>query len=216
MAQYTFEDIEILRQKSGISYEEAVNLLEYHNGSLARSLVDLEKNGRLKEHKPVTYGKRNRKHHHNVFQYLYRLRVTATKGDVTIVNLSVLFIIFALLIASWLVIISAIVALFMGYRFAVEQDSKAFSDASLEDMVKSAGNNVKNAAFTVARNLGVKNEQQAETQPGEVPKPAATAEPEKRTETPASGTTRVNVQFSEDGEVRVSEDGDGYHEAEIQ
>ena len=48
MAKYTFEDIEILRQKSGISYEEAVNLLEYHNGSLARALVDLEKNGRLK------------------------------------------------------------------------------------------------------------------------------------------------------------------------
>ena len=43
MAKYTFEDIEILRQKSGISYEEAVNLLEYHNGSLARALVDLEK-----------------------------------------------------------------------------------------------------------------------------------------------------------------------------
>ena len=45
MSKYTFEDIEILRQKSGISYEEAVNLLEYHNGSLARALVDLEKNG---------------------------------------------------------------------------------------------------------------------------------------------------------------------------
>ena len=48
MAKYTIEDIEILRQKSGISYEEAVNLLEYHNGSLARALVDLEKNGLLK------------------------------------------------------------------------------------------------------------------------------------------------------------------------
>ena len=42
MAKYTIEDIEILRQKSGISYEEAVNLLEYHNGSLARALIDLE------------------------------------------------------------------------------------------------------------------------------------------------------------------------------
>ena len=51
MAKYTIEDIEILRQKSGISYEEAVNLLEYHNGSLARALVDLEKNGRLRNEK---------------------------------------------------------------------------------------------------------------------------------------------------------------------
>ena len=48
VARYTIEDIEILRKKSGITYEEAVNLLEYHDGSLARALVDLERNGRLK------------------------------------------------------------------------------------------------------------------------------------------------------------------------
>lgn len=35
VARYTIEDIEILRKKSGITYEEAVNLLEYHDGSLA-------------------------------------------------------------------------------------------------------------------------------------------------------------------------------------
>ena len=56
MAQYTIEDIEILRHKSGISYEEAVNLLEYHNGSLARALVDLEKNGRIRESRGGAYG----------------------------------------------------------------------------------------------------------------------------------------------------------------
>ena len=48
MEPYTIEDIEILRQKSGLSYQEAVALLDYHNGSLARALIDLEKHGKLK------------------------------------------------------------------------------------------------------------------------------------------------------------------------
>ena len=49
MAAYTIEDIELIRRKSGISYQEAVALLDYHNGNVARALVDLERNGRLKE-----------------------------------------------------------------------------------------------------------------------------------------------------------------------
>ena len=31
MASYTIEDIELIRRKSGISYQEAVSLLDYHN-----------------------------------------------------------------------------------------------------------------------------------------------------------------------------------------
>lgn len=49
MASYTIEDIELIRRKSGISYQEAVSLLDYHNGNIARALVDLERNGRIKE-----------------------------------------------------------------------------------------------------------------------------------------------------------------------
>lgn len=45
MASYTIEDIELIRRKSGISYQEAVSLLDYHNGNVARALVDLERNG---------------------------------------------------------------------------------------------------------------------------------------------------------------------------
>ena len=48
MEPYTIEDIELLRKKSGLSYQEAVALLDYHNGSLARAIIDLEKSGRLK------------------------------------------------------------------------------------------------------------------------------------------------------------------------
>ena len=48
MERYTIQDIEFIRRKSGISYQEAVALLDYHNGNVTRALVDLERNGRIK------------------------------------------------------------------------------------------------------------------------------------------------------------------------
>lgn len=208
MAQYTIEDIEILRQKSGISYEEAVNLLEYHNGSLARALVDLEKNGRLKDSKakPYEYSRR----HHGVFRFLFRLRVKVTKGDIAILNLSALFLIFALLAAPWLVVLSAVAALLLGYRFAVERNSLDFAQETLESVVKNAGANVRNTVNTFAHDLGSVPRKDPD------PTPAQPPEPEPRRENPASGTTPVNVQFSEDGSVHVTETRDGFHEADIQ
>jgi hypothetical protein len=211
MAQYTVEDIEILRQKSGISYEEAINLLEYHNGSLARSLVDLEKNGRLRDADAQTRHAKNGRQRHHGLNSLYRLRFKVYKDSIPVVNLSVLFIIFAILVASWLVIFSAIAALIMGYRFNVERDDKAFGEETLEQMMKKAGNNVKGTVFTIVRELDKKEEGEPAPEKTEEP-----IEPEKRNESPASGTTPVSVQFSEDGSVRVSEDADGYHEADIQ
>ena len=59
MEPYTIEDIELLRKKSGLSYQEAVALLDYHNGSLARALIDLEKSGRLKDETSEKEGTRN-------------------------------------------------------------------------------------------------------------------------------------------------------------
>ena len=52
MASYTIEDIELIRKKSGISYQEAVALLDYHNGNVARALIDLERNGRIQSDEP--------------------------------------------------------------------------------------------------------------------------------------------------------------------
>ena len=45
--KYTLDDIETLRSKTGVGYEEAVALLEKYDGDIARALVELEKRGRL-------------------------------------------------------------------------------------------------------------------------------------------------------------------------
>lgn len=208
MAQYTIEDIEILRQKSGISYEEAVNLLEYHNGSLARALVDLEKNGRIRDAKSAAGT--HRRGGHRFFNTMFRIRFRLTKGSIPIVNLSVLFMILMLLIAPQAVVIGAVMALVLGYRFSIERNSESFTEESLEDMLKHAGTNVRNTVFTIAKDLGATS--QGKPEAGADAQPSA---PEQRTETPASGTTPVNVQFPEEGNVHVTETRDGYHEADI-
>lgn len=204
MAQYTIEDIEILRQKSGISYEEAVNLLDYHNGSLARALVDLEKNGRIRDTKGASA--KSGKQSNNFFAVMYRTRFIVTKGDTTIINLSALFMLFVLLAAVWVLIIGGICCLALGYRFSVQRDSKDFSTDNFEDIMRNAGNNIKNTVSSFAGDMkdASKNEESA-------PK----AEEQPRSESAASGTTPVNVQFPDGGSVNVRDDNEGFHEAEI-
>ena len=202
MAKYTIEDIEILRQKSGISYEEAVNLLEYHNGSLARALVDLEKNGRLKND-----GNTSRQHKglKGLFDSLFRLRLKVKKDRTTIINLSSLFVLLVLGTAPHICVIGLMVSLVLGYRISIDRDSTDFADDHFDDMVRNAKSNVQNTVNTFAQQFS-----------GEQPKTEENSEAGKpRTESAASGNRPVNVQFPDGGSVNVRDDGDGYHEADI-
>lgn len=204
MAKYTIEDIEILRQKSGISYEEAVNLLEYHNGSLARALVDLEKNGRLKNDGNT---RRQPKGLKGLFDFLFRLRLKVKKDKTTIVNLSSLFILLVLSTAPHICVIGLIVSLVLGYRISIDRDSTDFADDNFDDMVKNAKSNVQNTVNSFAQQFSGSADQSKSTEQSEPTKP--------RTESAASGTRPVNVQFPDGGSVNVRDGGDGYNEADI-
>ena len=118
MASYTIEDIELIRKKSGISYQEAVALLDYHNGNVARALVDLERNGRIKPENQQKASTSSSGISHNnrgvlsrLFSKFYRFRLKVKKGDIVIANLSLLFFLLALMISPHLVIIAAILVL---------------------------------------------------------------------------------------------------------
>jgi len=86
----------------------------------------------------------------NLFSFLYRTRVKVFKGDLPIVNLSLLFFILSLLSAAWLVVIGSIVGLIMGYRFEMEKNSPDFG-GSFRNMVQGAAGNVKNAVDSFAK-----------------------------------------------------------------
>ena len=205
MAKYTVEDIEILRKKSGITYEEAVNLLEYHNGSLARSLVDLEKNGRLKgDGGSAAAGKAK-----GLFNYFYRLRLKVLKGDVTIINLSVLFMVLMIFIAPHVLIIGLIASFLLGYRITGESNSAAFSVNQIDDMFQTVKNNVQSTVSSLSKQFSDKEEETGAAQ-------ETGGQRQARTETAPTGTTPVNVQFPQGGSASIREGDDGYHEADIQ
>ncbi len=212
MAQYTIEDIEILRQKSGISYEEAVNLLEYHNGSLARALVDMEKNGRIKKdgstastsaHKGSSFGRRSK----GVLTTLYRFRIKVSKGEVGIVNLSAIYLILVTVFAPWVAILSLIASLLLGYRIHVDRSSTEFD--SFDDVIRNAGSNVKRTVASFTSEFGGEKKDSAKDSY------YRRHEEPPRAESAPTGTTPVNVQFPGDGNVKVTNDSDGYHEADI-
>lgn len=82
------------------------------------------------------------------FSVLYRTRFRASKNGVTVVNLSLLFSIIALLSAPWLVILGLIAALVMGYRFSIDPDGLGF-EQNFDEVVRNAASNVKNAVGSV-------------------------------------------------------------------
>lgn len=211
MANYTIDDIEILRKKSGITYEEAVNLLEYHNGSLARSLVDLERNGRLNENGPTTRSAAtgsNAGGHaglKKLFNTLYRTRLMVRNKTVVVANLSVLFMLATLLIAPHIAIIGLIASLVLGYRISVDRKSQAFANETFDSVVNTAKSNVQNTVQSFSRGFSQEGAQPEGGEQSERP----------HSQGAASGTRPVNVQFPGGSQVDVREGDDGYHEADI-
>ena len=165
MASYTIEDIETLRKKSGITYQEAVALLDYHDGSLARALIDLEKNGRLKEDTNMENSGRAYTGHQgakpnetkqkalNLLQKLYRSRVKVSKGKTAVLNFSVLFAALCLVFAPHMTIFGFILSLILGYQFSFTRLDDEFASDSLEKMVKNAAQNAKNSVSSAVQSF---------------------------------------------------------------
>jgi hypothetical protein len=76
------------------------------------------------------------------FKAMYKTRVKVTRGDMPILNLSVLFSLVALITAPWLVILGLLVALLMGYRISVDRSGSGFED-SFEQVFENGKRNVK-------------------------------------------------------------------------
>ena len=246
MEAYTIEDVELLRRKSGMTYQEAVALLEYHNGNLARALIDLERNGRLKDEKAAdrntNAGTANtrkaakrgetKEKAINLLQKLYQFRVKVHKGDIPIINLSVIFAAIALLFAPHVTIIGIIAAMILGYRFSFSQMDADFAADNLKTTVKNAADNVKatvNSAVktikeTVAQETA-KAEAKKETKEAAQPVIKVETKPEEAAEIELETmaerivnvpTIQVPVQTeTREGSVQIDEDRNGYSSVTI-
>lgn len=201
MASYTIEDIEFIRRKSGIGYQEAIALLDYHGGDVMRALVDLERNGKLRgsvetaREQPKAQPRRS----------FLQTRLVITNKETTVANLPVLYFIIALCVSPWLVLGSVIAAIFFGYRISISALTEAGND-KIEKMVRSAADNVKSAASSLAKNVGSAIERRAAQQ-----KPAAAA-PKKTAEEPAAQTPEATTEATPEDYLREMEEEAAGHD----
>ncbi len=240
MASYTIEDIELIRRKSGISYQEAVALLDYHNGNVARALIDLERNGRIRpESEQRAEEKKQAKEKEKgglvgLIKKLYRMRVHIDKGDVVVANVSCLACLAAFLASPWTVIVAALLSAVLGYKISYVRNDPNFAADNLEKTVRNAAQNVKETADDIARGFrdATKN-----TEPEQNPykpvdeKPAAAEEETDRSyyasnpaattfHTGYTGGSAPTIQVpvkveSTDGDVSVDSERDGHNSATI-
>lgn len=83
-----------------------------------------------------------------IFAALYCNRVTVTREGSTIVNLSLVFFIIAVLVAPWLVLGGAIAALALGYKFGFVRNAAGFC-GNFDQVVSAAKANVRGVVDSV-------------------------------------------------------------------
>ncbi len=229
MAAYTIEDIELIRRKSGISYQEAVALLDYHNGNVARALVDLERNGRIRDESEVPHagstppsstgaGKQNNQSSlMALINKGYRARIKVHRNDTQILNISLLFALLTLLISPHIAIIGVIASLALGYKFSFEKHDHAFDGENLERTVRNAAENVRSTVNEFASNLQHDEEEAAQSSSTDRDRSYYNANRPEPTYRPSCPTLNVPVQVeSQDGNVTIESDSEGYASATIE
>ena len=119
--KYTLDDIETLRSKTGVGYEEAVALLEKYDGDITRALVELEKRGRL-NHDGLFSNVSRDKAEDFLSKWWHvgtETRVIVEHKGETLINFSALFMILALILGWKLILVSAVLALILGCHVRV-------------------------------------------------------------------------------------------------
>ena len=221
MSGYTIQDIDVIRKKSGISYQEAVALLEDHNGNLAHALIDLERNGKLRQEETTEKKKAagGKKSVMSFLQTLYRMRFVIRREHTDIVNLSVIYCAICLIFAPYLVIFSCVLALILGYRFSFTRHDTSFDKTDLEDTFHHAADNVKSSIGDMTRGFtDAFSGQSAKTTETENTGSFYSARENQQNGFKAAAPeihTPRKVQ-SQDGSVSFEENGDGYASATIE
>lgn len=124
---YTLEDVETLRAKSGVSYEEAVSLLDKYDGDVARALIELEKRGQLNQ--STQSSKVNLEDAcewvKSLWQKGLKTHVIIERKGEQLINLSVLFLILMLVLGPYAFIAAFILTLITGCSVCLKTEGKA-------------------------------------------------------------------------------------------
>lgn len=132
----TLEQIDELRNRVNVSYEEAKKTLERNDGDLIKSIIELEhKKGRKNEH------------HGNFTNFTnkllaLRLSVKNNEGD-TLVNLPLVLVLITFLMAFWVVIFGLVLAVLTSCKIKIYRDKNSVNVDSLKKNMKETVDKIK-------------------------------------------------------------------------
>ncbi|MDR0898046.1 MAG: hypothetical protein LBN04_09340 [Oscillospiraceae bacterium] len=179
------KNIEYLREKADVSYEEAAALLEQFDGNVMRVLVELERQGRVygKDKAPgyqapprpnaqqTAAPKKDAKKQTASFiskAMQHRVVVESGNGETkkTIANLSAPYCAGATLVAPWLAVGSVALMFMMGYKVKISKDKPATIPDNVETFVDQTVSNIKQTASSFQQTAQeVKREVKQQPQP---------------------------------------------------
>jgi len=120
--KYSVEDLDFLKQRAKITYDEAMELLKKYDGDATLAIVELEKKGKLRSEGAGRFnGKCAEKSQGklgSIFRKLMAHRLLIKKGEMVIANISWLFILISILTAPWLVCFAFIASMVLGYKYS--------------------------------------------------------------------------------------------------
>ena len=130
--KYTLEDIETLRQRSDVSYEEAVALLEKYSGDVTRALIELEKRGAVQKGIRVNLDGKAADTLKTLWDRGLSARLTISKDDRALVDLPVVLWLLALALGWRFVVVAAVIALVTGCKVELKRTAPAASPKTAE------------------------------------------------------------------------------------
>ena len=119
---YTVEDVETLRSKGGVSYEEAIRLLDKYDGDVASALIELEKGGKL--HRSGMDGEKIGQTVRLWWNKGMESRVLISRKERTLVDVPVLVALLMTLAAPKTMLVAAVILLLSGGHILLDVPRK--------------------------------------------------------------------------------------------
>lgn len=123
---YSLEDVETLRAKAGLSYEEAVSLLDKYDGDLARALIELEKRGQVggaQQNAQFTL-EEGCEWIKKMWHKGMTTRVLIERKGEMLINLPVMFLLLMLILGPYAVIAAAVLMLVTGCSVSLKRENQ--------------------------------------------------------------------------------------------
>lgn len=133
MGKYTVEQVEFLRARAQLTYEEAMELLTQYDGDLTQCMLDLEKRGMLREDSPYqaydaseedAQGSFKSENTNRLLRRLLHARLRVSNKDRMICDVPLPYGVGAAVIAPHLLIITAGLMVVFGCNVSFNGDQK--------------------------------------------------------------------------------------------